>query len=59
MRGSKFLAVERGAFDAETTQNPHPEPITTAATATLAELAAHHDQQPTDVWLGCLRKWLA
>jgi hypothetical protein len=53
MRGAHYLAEDRGAFDLAP-QTPEPEPITPAATASLAEVAAAHDGQPLGPWLTML-----
>jgi hypothetical protein len=54
-RGATWLA-RQAQYDGEepTPQDPEPEPITPAATASLAEVAAAHDGQPLGPWLTML-----
>lgn len=53
MRGGKYLAEERGAFDQTDAGGiaSEPEVETPAATAPLFEIAAAHDGQPAGPWL--------
>ena len=53
MRGGKYLAEERGAFDLVEAPAAvsEPEGDTPAATVPLYEAAAAHDGQPSAEWL--------
>lgn len=52
MRGGKYLAEERGAFDlVEAPAVSEPEADTPAATVPMYEAAAAHDGQPSVAWL--------
>jgi hypothetical protein len=62
MRGGKYLAEDRGAFDES--QSPTHSPIETQAVAParapVYELAAHHDGQPSATWLRFfMQRWNA
>ena len=59
MKGGRYLAEERGAFEAPSKpeQPPAVEAPTAPATAPLYEVAAVHDGQPPEAWLGFLMAW--
>jgi hypothetical protein len=51
MRGGKYLAEERGAFELPCVAVAPPEPPVPIAVAPLFEIAASHDGQPPMDWL--------
>lgn len=53
MIGARYLAIERGAFDADIEPGIEllPDAPATLATATLGEIAAAHDGQPAEEWM--------
>jgi hypothetical protein len=63
MRGGKYLAEERGAFEPDEAAAPavsEAQAPSDTACAPLYEFAASHDQQPAVDWLRVfMREWHA
>ncbi len=60
MRGARYLAEERGAFDTEPKTQGQADEAVEPARAPLYELAATHDGQPPRDWLRMFyRNWNA